>query len=59
MKAKAEAEELHLAHIGSKGSSMHSVQPKHPQLGHMSIAVNILNNIIYNCKTKKNVAENW
>jgi hypothetical protein len=33
--------------------STHSLQPKHPQPGHVSIAVNILNNIIYNYTTKK------
>jgi hypothetical protein len=33
---------------------MLSLQPKHPQPGHMIIIVNILNNIIYNCRTKKN-----
>ena len=33
---------------------MHSLQPKHPQPRHVSIVVNILNNIIYNCTIKKN-----
>jgi hypothetical protein len=29
------------------------MQPKHPQPGSVSIVVNILNNIIYNCEKKK------
>jgi hypothetical protein len=39
---------------------MHSLQPKHLQPGNMSIAVNILNNIIYNCthtKKMQNIGE--
>jgi hypothetical protein len=52
MKVEAEAREFHLAHTGSKGSSTHSLQPKHPQPWHMRIIVNILNNIIYQKKKK-------
>ena len=29
------------------------MKPKHPQPRHVSITVNIWNNIIYNCTTKK------
>jgi hypothetical protein len=46
MKEEEEEEEFHLVHSGSKGVEYEFLQPEHPQPGHVSIVVNILNNII-------------